>query len=79
MEPDEELSGNELVSEDNENQDSNERTQPDKEVSGMSECTKDNIGNTKYTGKWKRDEPVPLEQQVEQAEQAIKSLKRHLE
>lgn len=78
MEPDEELSENELFSEDNENQDSTKRTEPDKETSGIGERTKDNNGSS-YTGKQKRDEPVPLEQQVEQSEQAIMSLKRHLE
>ena len=80
MEPDEELSENELLSEDNENQYSNERSERDKEASDtQGERTKDNIGNTRHTGKRKRDEPVPLEQQVKQSEQAIKSLKRHLE
>ena len=53
-------------------------TEPDKEMSSMRKCTKDN-NDSRYTGKWKHDEPVPLEQQVEQSEQAIKSLKRHLE
>ena len=47
-------------------------------MSSMGKRTKDNNGS-RYTGKRKRDEPVALEQQVEQSEQAIKSLTKHLE
>lgn len=78
MEPDKELSESDLFSEHRENKDSNKRTEPEKETSAMGERTKDNNGS-RYTGKWKRDKPVSLEQQVEKSEQAIKSLKRHLE
>ena len=52
---------------------SDERSKPDKDTSGKDKHKRDK-GH-----KRKRNETVPLEEQLEQSEQAIKSLTRHLE
>ena len=52
---------------------SEERNKPDKETSGKA------IHTREKGHKWKRNETVPLEEQLEQSEQAVKSLTRHLE